>query len=116
MQVPDWHAAEVPFAHMTRPQKLDASTVDGWISKHAGWSRTGDALKKKFSFPDFASAIAFAVRVGFAAEKRDHHPDLEIGWGRASVLWTTHDAGGITELDLSLAEQSDEIATARPST
>lgn len=67
-------------------------------------------MTKRFAFPDFGGSMAFAVRVGFEAEKRDHHPDLTIGWGRADVLWTTHDAGGITELDLALAERCDELA------
>jgi 4a-hydroxytetrahydrobiopterin dehydratase len=50
------------------------------------------------------------VRVGLAAEKKDHHPDVELGWGRARVLWTTHDAGGITSLDVELAALTDSFA------
>jgi 4a-hydroxytetrahydrobiopterin dehydratase len=96
---------------MTRPAKLDAGTVDAWITAHPGWERAGDhALAKRFTFPDFASALAFAVRVGCLAEKRDHHPEIEMTWGRARVLWSTHDAGGITRLDLDAAEASDKIA------
>lgn len=95
---------------MARPQKLNPATVDGWLKSHAGWQRDGEALVKGFKFPDFASALAFTVRVGCAAEKRDHHPDVELGWGRAQLLWTTHDAGGITQLDLNLAEASDAAA------
>lgn len=59
---------------------------------------------------DFAAALAFAVRLGMVAEKRDHHPDILIGWGKARVLWSTHDAGGITQLDLDLAERTEELA------
>jgi 4a-hydroxytetrahydrobiopterin dehydratase len=95
---------------MTRPQKLDVSTIDGWLARHAGWTTENEALTKKFTFPDFASAVAFVVRVGFEAEKHDHHPDIEVGWGRAIVTWTTHDASGITSLDLTLAERCDEIS------
>jgi len=95
---------------MARPQKLDSSTVDTWLAAHSGWERKGEALTKRFKFPDFGSAVAFTVRVGFEAEKRDHHPDIAIGWGRADVLWTTHDAGGITELDLALATCCDELS------
>jgi 4a-hydroxytetrahydrobiopterin dehydratase len=95
---------------MTRPQKLDPAIVDTWLSKHQGWGRTDqNAIAKRYSFPDFASAIAFAVRLACLAEKRDHHPDVEIGWGRARVCWSTHDAGGITQLDLDAAEASDAI-------
>jgi len=47
------------------------------------------------------------VTVGCDAQKQDHHPDMEIGWGRARVLWTTHDAGGVTQHDLDAATATD---------
>lgn len=94
---------------MARPTKLDARLVDDWLFKHPEWAREGDALVRSFKLPDFAAALAFAVRLGMLAEKRDHHPDVLIGWGRARVLWTTHDAGGITQLDLDLAEATDKL-------
>jgi 4a-hydroxytetrahydrobiopterin dehydratase len=90
--------------------KLDPAAVDAWLAKHPGWERAGSAIAKRFSFRDFASPLAFAVRLGCFAEKRDHHPDLELGWGRARVLWSTHDAGGVTQLDLDAAEASDAMA------
>jgi len=95
---------------MARPHKLDTAVVDAWLSRHAGWQRTdSDALARLYSFRDFASAVAFVVRVACLAERRDHHPDVEIGWGRARVIWWTHDAGGITQLDLDAAEASDAL-------
>jgi 4a-hydroxytetrahydrobiopterin dehydratase len=96
---------------MERPKKLDSTVIDTWLSRHPGWERAGvDAIKKRFAFPDFASALAFTVRVGCFAEKRDHHPDVELGWGRASIRWSTHDAGGITQFDLDAAEATDKMA------
>lgn len=95
---------------MARPSKLPPAQVDAWLSSHAGWAREGDALVRAFTFPDFSTALGFTVRVGLVAEKRDHHPDVHLGWGKAKVVWTTHDAGGITQLDLDLAEASDRIA------
>jgi 4a-hydroxytetrahydrobiopterin dehydratase len=96
---------------MARPTKLETAAVDAWIAKHAGWQRAGEgAIAKAYKFADFASALAFVVRVGCLAEKRDHHPDVELGWGRARLVWSTHDAGGVTELDLAAAEASDVIA------
>ena len=96
---------------MKRPAKLENATVDAWLGKHAGWERAGDgAIARTFKFADFSAALGFVVRVGLAAEKNDHHPDVELGWGKARVLWSTHDAGGITELDLKLAETSDALA------
>lgn len=95
---------------MTRPQKLDQSTVSAWLEAHPGWAREHEALVKAFKTKDFAEALAFAVRLGMIAEKRDHHPDILVGWGKARVLWTTHDAGGITRLDLEMAEATDSLA------
>jgi len=100
---------------MARPTKLEAPVVDAWLSSHLGWAREADAsgrdaLVRTFKTADFGASLAFAVRIGVLAEKRDHHPDIIVSWGKARVLWTTHDAGGITELDLDLAEACDEFA------
>jgi 4a-hydroxytetrahydrobiopterin dehydratase len=95
---------------MSRPTKLDPSTVDAWLAAHQGWSREGEALVRTFATEDFGASLALAVRLGVVAEKRDHHPDILVTWGKARVLWTTHDAGGITQLDLELAEATDRLA------
>jgi 4a-hydroxytetrahydrobiopterin dehydratase len=97
---------------MGRPAKLETEVVDTWVKKSGGWERVGEgALARTFKFPDFASALAFVVKVGCAAEKRDHHPDVELGWGKARVVWSTHDAGGITQLDIDLAEATTKLAS-----
>jgi 4a-hydroxytetrahydrobiopterin dehydratase len=98
-----------------RPTKLPDSAVDAWLVAHPGWERSvlpaGEpAIARSFKFPDFGSALGFVVRVGCAAEKRDHHPDVELGWGKSRIVWSTHDAGGITALDLEMAEVADKIA------
>jgi 4a-hydroxytetrahydrobiopterin dehydratase len=95
---------------MARPSKLDQEVIDQWLTARPGWERSGAAIAKAYKFPDFATALAFAVRIGCWAEKRDHHPDIELTWGRARVGWSTHDAGGITQLDLEAAEATDVAA------
>ena len=96
-----------------RPSKLDAQTLEKWLGSHAGWEKAEaggqEALARTFKFADFSAALGFVVRVGLVAEKRDHHPDVELGWGRARVVWTTHDQKGVTSLDTELAEASDKI-------
>ncbi|MBC8131598.1 MAG: 4a-hydroxytetrahydrobiopterin dehydratase [Deltaproteobacteria bacterium] len=92
---------------MERPAKLVTSTVEQFLSSHDGWKVAGEALEKTYAFPSYGPTVAFAVHIGFAAEKRDHHPDLHISWGKVLVRWTTHDAGGITSLDVELAELCD---------
>jgi 4a-hydroxytetrahydrobiopterin dehydratase len=96
-----------------RPSKLDAQTLEKWLGSHAGWEKAEaggqEAIARTFKFADFSAALGFVVRVGLVAEKRDHHPDIEMGWGRARVVWTTHDQKGVTSLDTDLAEASDKI-------
>ena len=98
---------------MARPPRLPSAAVDAWIADHPGWAREGEALVKTFVVADFGAAVAFTVQLGFVAEKRDHHPDVLVSWGKARVLWTTHDAGGITQLDLELAEATDTLGEAQ---
>jgi 4a-hydroxytetrahydrobiopterin dehydratase len=96
---------------VTRPTKLAPTAVQTWLDAHPGWERASEgAIARSFKLRDFSEALAFVVRVGLAAEKRDHHPDIELGYGKVRVLWSTHDAGGITSLDLELAESTDKIA------
>lgn len=100
-------------AYMARPSKLSVADVDAWLAAHPGWAREGEALVRSYKLADFGAAVAFTVQLGFVAEKRDHHPDVTIGWGKARVLWTTHDAGGITQLDLELAEAADKLCVSQ---
>jgi 4a-hydroxytetrahydrobiopterin dehydratase len=98
---------------MARPSKLSKEQIDQWLGAHPTWSREGEALVRTYTFADFSAALGFVVRVGLLAEKRDHHPDVELGWGRAKLRWTTHDAGGITALDAELAEGSDALGVTK---
>jgi 4a-hydroxytetrahydrobiopterin dehydratase len=100
---------------MTRPVQLSETALETALIAAPGWSVTKDgrglpAIQKHFSFANFSDALAFVVQVGLAAEKADHHPDVTLSWGKASVLWTTHDAGGLTELDFTLAKCCNAFA------
>lgn len=75
-----------------------------------GWGAIDEkALHKRWTFDDFAGALAFVNRVGALAESRNHHPDVTFGWGRVELLLTTHDSGGITARDLALAQAIDGL-------
>lgn len=88
---------------------LEAQEVEE-LSKTSGWQSSAGALEKTFSFHAYRDGVAFAVAVAMVADQRDHHPDIALGYARVTVRWSTHDAGGITELDRELAKLSDEIA------
>jgi 4a-hydroxytetrahydrobiopterin dehydratase len=78
----------------------------------SGWSEvTGrDAIAKKFVFKDFNQAFGFMTRAALIAEKMDHHPEWFNVYKTVEVTLSTHDAGGLTELDVKLAEAMDKIA------
>jgi len=90
--------------------RLHDTEVGEWLVAHAGWDRRGAEIRKQFERTSFADAIAFVVRIGFLAEAANHHPDLDIRWRTVVVTLTTHDAGGLTDLDLALAVGIDEAA------
>lgn len=94
---------------MSKREKLSEEATAAFVAAHAGWQESGGSLAKTYAFDDYAAGIAFVVRVGFAAEKRDHHPDLAVGWCKVRVSWSTHDSGGITDLDAEMAEVSDRL-------
>jgi 4a-hydroxytetrahydrobiopterin dehydratase len=75
-----------------------------------GWSRRADVLTKTFTWPTFEQGIAFVTRVAKAADAMDHHPDIDIRYTKVTFALSTHDAGGITERDLELARQIEQVA------
>jgi len=98
---------------MTTRDKSTDEAITTFLAAHEGWLREGDELRRSYAFPDYGSALAYVVRLSLAAEKRDHHPDVLLGWGRVEVRWTTHDRGGITGLDMEMATLSDKLHEAK---
>jgi len=94
---------------VARTERLADTDVESALAGLPGWERSGDEIVKVFERPSFADAIAFVVRVGFLAEAADHHPDLDVRWRRVRVALTTHDAGGLTVLDVDLARRIEEL-------
>jgi 4a-hydroxytetrahydrobiopterin dehydratase len=81
-----------------------------------GWDERDGALHRSFRFRDFSEAFAFLTRVALYAEKADHHPEFTSVWNRVDFRLTSHDAGGVTERDRSLAEAIDRLAGASGAT
>ena len=76
------------------------------------WTVEGEVISRQFTFSGFPEAIAFVVRLGFAAEAVDHHPDLLINYKRVKVSYSTHSEGGLTEKDFEGARAATAIAAA----
>jgi len=93
----------------TKPERLGADAAAAALS---GWSAAEgrDAIVKSFRFADFNAAFGFMSRVALLAEKLDHHPEWSNVYDRVEVLLSTHDAGGVTDLDLRMARFMDEAA------
>lgn len=88
---------------MSRPSLLPPGEIAARLEHLPGWASSGDALRREFVFDDFPEAFGFMTRAAFAAEKLDHHPEWSNVWNRVTVALSTHDAGGITDLDFQLA-------------
>jgi 4a-hydroxytetrahydrobiopterin dehydratase len=92
-------------------QKLNAQARKSALSGLSGWSEVEgrDAISKTFTFKDFIQAFGFMTRAALVAEKMDHHPEWFNVYKTVEVTLSTHDAGGVTELDVKLAEAMDKI-------
>ena len=95
---------------MPREAKLSDIEIQRELGALAGWARKGDALVKTFAFPTFMAAIGFVNRVAAAAERMDHHPDLDVRYNKIGVALSTHSAGGVTGNDIALAREMEELA------
>jgi 4a-hydroxytetrahydrobiopterin dehydratase len=93
-------------------QKLTAGARKAALGKLTGWAEVSgrDAIARKFTFKDFNQAFGFMTRAALVAEKMDHHPEWFNVYKTVEVTLSTHDAGGVTELDVTLAEAMDKIA------
>jgi 4a-hydroxytetrahydrobiopterin dehydratase len=93
-------------------QKLSADARKSALSRLKGWSEASgrDAISKKFVFADFNEAFGFMTRAALVAEKLDHHPEWFNVYKTVEVTLSTHDAGGVTDLDVKLAETMDKLA------
>jgi 4a-hydroxytetrahydrobiopterin dehydratase len=92
------------------PEVLDGDAVDAALADRGiAWSREGSDLVKIVRRTGFAGALEFVNQVGALAETADHHPDIDIRWDTVTLRLSTHSAGGLTEKDLSLAAEIDEL-------
>lgn len=92
-----------------RPQKLKDEEVKDRFSSLNNWKLKENAIQKDLQFRDFSQAFAFMTRVALQAEKMNHHPEWKNVYNKVSVTLSTHDAGGLTELDFRLAAVIDKI-------
>lgn len=96
-----------------RPMRGEAALSVGEIEQHLtalqGWSVEGAALHKRFLFDDYAQVLLFSNAVGWMAIQQDHHPEMQIDSSTCTVLWSTHDVGGLSINDFICAARTDAL-------
>lgn len=88
-----------------RPARLSDQEVEIQLAACPGWQLSSAKLYRRFDFSDFNAAFGFMARAALIAESLDHHPEWSNVYNRVEVSLTTHDAGGISELDFELAKR-----------
>ncbi|MEO8074149.1 MAG: 4a-hydroxytetrahydrobiopterin dehydratase [Acidobacteriota bacterium] len=90
-------------------KKLSDEEIEKALNELDRWKVKSKNLRKRFEFKNFSEALNFVNKVGTVAEKKDHHPDINFGWGYAEFFITTHDSGGLTHNDFELAKAIEKL-------
>lgn len=91
--------------------RLDDDGIRSRLADLPGWTRAGAEIHRQVTAPDFLTGAQTIVsEVAAAAERANHHPDIDIRWRTLTFTLTSHDAGGLTERDFALAAEIDRIA------
>ena len=90
-------------------QRITGAARTEALASLPAWTEVAgrDAIQRRFTFADFSAAFAFMTRAALLAEKMDHHPEWSNVYNKVDVTLSTHDAGGLTELDLAMARAMD---------
>lgn len=89
--------------------KLTEKEIQEKVPTLPGWQYEAGALVHDYAFADFAAAFAFVVRLALLAEKANHHPDIDIRYNKLRVVLVSHDAGGVTGRDMSMAAEIGKL-------
>ena len=88
---------------------LNAKQVKLRLKAMPGWSKRAQTIRRTFKVDGFLMSIAFVRRIAKQAQKINHHPDIDIRFDQVTLMLTTHDEGGITEKDFTLARLCDDV-------
>jgi 4a-hydroxytetrahydrobiopterin dehydratase len=89
--------------------KLSEKEIQEKLLTLSGWKYESGALVHDFTFTDFAAAFAFVARLALLAEKANHHPDIDIRYNKLRVALVSHDTGGVTGRDISMATEIGKL-------
>jgi len=94
---------------MARRTLLTEDEIQARLGEIPAWKREGKTISRTWKFRDFPEALAFINKVGALAESMNHHPDIYNSWATVRLVLTTHDKGGLTNLDFGLAKKIDAV-------
>ena len=94
---------------MAEMRKLSEAEIASRLSEVPGWSCTDGKLQNSFNFASFVEAFGFMSSVALLAEGMNHHPDWSNVYNRVNIALNTHDVGGVSDLDFSLAQKIDAL-------
>ena len=89
--------------------RVTPAELDAHLATLTGWAQKDDAIEKMYAFADFHATIGFVNALAWIANREDHHPDLRVSYNRCVVVWSTHDAGGVTQNDVVCAAKTDRL-------
>jgi 4a-hydroxytetrahydrobiopterin dehydratase len=89
--------------------RLNDAQVSDRLKKLSGWERKGDTIRKVFSFKNYYETMAFVNATAWISHREDHHPDLEVGYNKCTISYSTHSAGGVTEKDFECAGKIETL-------
>ena len=88
---------------------INSTEILAQISSDWKLSENNDLLSRRFEFNNFAEALELVNKIGELAENQQHHPDINLGWGYVEIYLSTHDIGGISDEDITLAQAIDKL-------
>jgi 4a-hydroxytetrahydrobiopterin dehydratase len=95
---------------MTKVKKLSQEEVLSCLREVSGWAlNSRGEIERTVELKDFSKALLFVNAIGFLAERANHHPDIDIRWNKVKLVLSTHDAGGLSEKDFSLATEINAL-------
>jgi 4a-hydroxytetrahydrobiopterin dehydratase len=94
---------------MASAKLMSGDEVSAGLKQLNGWSSEGNSIAKTFSFKNYYETMAFVNAVAWIAHRADHHPDLEVGYSKCKVKYSTHSVGGVSDKDVEAAREVEAL-------
>ncbi|HEX3357192.1 MAG TPA: 4a-hydroxytetrahydrobiopterin dehydratase, partial [Tepidisphaeraceae bacterium] len=88
---------------------LKEDAIKKLLKSVKGWKRSGDEIRRAFEFKDFYQTMAFVNAVAYIANQQNHHPDMEVGYNKLAIRFSTHSVGGLSMNDFICAAKIDGL-------